>query len=220
LHASAGFPRSPTLRWGRHCSAIRRRTSSPPKARTSLACDPLGRLHHIQELGLNWAYDSDGHLLVEMNASTGQVARRYVFGPGTDEPLVWYEGSGTSDRRFLHADERGSIVAVSNGAGTVTNVNSYDEYGAPATGNFGRFQYTGQAWIGKVTRFVNALLVDASRGYAPWSHSCFVTHHRVEFPSSRCRLCAGIRQQESLSYGNHSIHFLDPALYHYNILVL
>jgi hypothetical protein len=47
------------------------------------------------------------------------VARRYVFGPGADEPLVWYEGSGTSDRRFLHADERGSIVAVSNGAGTV-----------------------------------------------------------------------------------------------------
>ncbi|NWN23243.1 RHS repeat-associated core domain-containing protein, partial [Escherichia coli] len=26
-------------------------------------------------------------------------------------------------------------------------VNSYDEYGIPATGNMGRFQYTGQAWI-------------------------------------------------------------------------
>jgi RHS repeat-associated protein len=115
-----------------------------------MAYDPLGRLHHIQELGLNWAYDSDGRLLVEMNASTGQVARRYVFGPGADEPLVWYEGSGTSDRRFLHADERGSIVAVSNGAGTVTNVNSYDEYGAPASGNAGRFQYTGQAWINEI----------------------------------------------------------------------
>ena len=25
------------------------------------------------------------------------IARRYVFGPGADEPLVWYEGAGTSD---------------------------------------------------------------------------------------------------------------------------
>jgi len=49
--------------------------------------------------------------------------RRYVHGPGVDEPLVWYEGTGTSDRRWLHADERGSIVAASNASGTVTNVN-------------------------------------------------------------------------------------------------
>jgi hypothetical protein len=40
------------------------------------------------------------------------VLRRYVHGPGLDEPLVWYEGSGTTDRRHLFADERGSIVAV------------------------------------------------------------------------------------------------------------
>ncbi|HEX8482908.1 MAG TPA: hypothetical protein VF650_13480 [Allosphingosinicella sp.] len=39
------------------------------------------------------------------------MLRRYVHGPGTDEPLVWYEGSGTSDRRFLHTDERGSVGA-------------------------------------------------------------------------------------------------------------
>jgi RHS repeat-associated protein len=47
----------------------------------------------------------------------------------------------------LHADERGSIIAVSNASGAVTNVNSYDEYGVPAAGNAGRFQYTGQAWL-------------------------------------------------------------------------
>ncbi len=60
-----------------------------------------------------------------------------------------YEGTGTADtnRRFLHADERGSIVAITNNTGTVTNINSYDEWGIPAPGNVGRFQYTGQAWI-------------------------------------------------------------------------
>ncbi|HEV2078763.1 MAG TPA: hypothetical protein VGR19_02535 [Allosphingosinicella sp.] len=35
--------------------------------------------------------------------------RRYVHGPGVDEPLVTYEGFGTTNRRSLHADERGSI---------------------------------------------------------------------------------------------------------------
>ena len=42
----------------------------------------------------------------------------------------------------LHADERGSVVAVSDASGAVTNINSYDEYGIPCAGNVGRFQYT------------------------------------------------------------------------------
>lgn len=28
-----------------------------------------------------------------------------------DEPLVRYDGSGLSNKRWLHADERGSIIA-------------------------------------------------------------------------------------------------------------
>lgn len=75
------------------------------------------------------------------------VARRYVHGPGVDEPLVWYEGAGTGDRRYLHADERGSIVAVSDNAGNAIGINRYDEHGTPAPTNIGRFQYTGQRWI-------------------------------------------------------------------------
>ena len=66
---------------------------------------------------------------------------------------MWYEGAGTSHgaRRFLHADPRGSIVAVTSYHGAVTTLNAYDEYGIPgsATGNDiaakGRFRYTGQA---------------------------------------------------------------------------
>ena len=36
--------------------------------------------------------------------------------PGTDEPLLWYDGSNPTCR-YLHADERGSIVAISDGNG-------------------------------------------------------------------------------------------------------
>jgi len=60
---------------------------------------------------------------------------------------VWYEGTGTTDRRWLHADERGSVIGVSNAGGASIAVNTYDEYGIPGAGNLGRFQYTGQAWI-------------------------------------------------------------------------
>jgi RHS repeat-associated protein len=85
-------------------------------------------------------------MILEMDG-TNTTTRRYVHGPGVDEPLVWYEGGSTGGRKFLHADERGSIVAVSDSSGNILGVNTYDEYGQPAPTNVGRFQYTGQAWI-------------------------------------------------------------------------
>ena len=79
----------------------------------------------------------------------GTILRRYVFGPGDDNPVVWYEGSGTTNRRWLQGDERGSVVAVSDSTGASVAINRYDEYGIPQ-GNTGRFQYTGQTWYGEV----------------------------------------------------------------------
>ena len=87
-----------------------------------------------------------GEELVAERSSTGAVARRHVYAPGIDEPIVWYEGSGTVDRRWLHADERGSIVATSDASGAVLNVNSYDEYGRTSSSDSlyaSRFGYTG-----------------------------------------------------------------------------
>lgn len=112
----------------------------------TLSYDPLMRLYGATGSATElYAYDGTDRI-AEYNGS-GTMLRRYVFGPGTDEPLVWYEGSGTSDRRWLHADERGSVVAVTNGSGASIGTNSYDEYGVPGSGNIGKFQYTGQAWL-------------------------------------------------------------------------
>jgi RHS repeat-associated protein len=113
-----------------------------------LSYDPLGRLYQISggSAGITrFLYDGDD-LIGEYDGSNAMV-RRYAHGPGADEPLVWYEGSGTADRRFLHADERGSITAIANANGTVIWLNTYDEYGIPAATNVGRFQYTGQTWL-------------------------------------------------------------------------
>jgi len=94
-------------------------------------------------------YDG-GMIAAEVANPGGAILRRYVPGPGIDEPIVWYEGSGTGDRRWLQADERGSIVAVSDAAGNGLAINRYDEYGIPQSGNLGRFQYTGQVWLPEI----------------------------------------------------------------------
>jgi RHS repeat-associated protein len=114
----------------------------------SFTYDPMGRLaQYNAPASTRFVYDG-AHMASEVS-TTGTLLRRYVFGPGSDSPLVWYEGSGTTDRRWLHADERGSIIAVTNGSGVpiTGGILSYDEYGIPATANAGRFQYTGQAWL-------------------------------------------------------------------------
>jgi RHS repeat-associated protein len=116
-------------------------------ASLNLSYDPLGRLLTTAS-GSNttlYVYDGD-RLAAEYNGST--VLRRYVNGAGEDEPLVWYEGSGLSDRRWLHTDHQGSVVSTSDGAGQGT-LYAYGAYGEPAYDNWGgsRFRYTGQIML-------------------------------------------------------------------------
>lgn len=113
--------------------------------------NPAGLLNHIIANGAVTNLDYVGlSLATEFDGNSGAVLRRYISAPGIDEPLVWYEGAGTSDRRFIHADERGSVVAVTNASGAALAINTYDEFGIPGTGNLGRFQYTGQKWISEL----------------------------------------------------------------------
>jgi len=112
----------------------------------SLYYDPLNRLaEYDTTISTRFVYDG-GEIAAEVDGS-GNILRRYITGAGADEPLVWYEGSGTSDKRWLVADERGSIIAVTNSAGQQLAINTYDDFGIPASTNLGRFQYTGQAWL-------------------------------------------------------------------------
>jgi RHS repeat-associated protein len=75
------------------------------------------------------------------------LKRRYVRGAGAGEVVLWYEGSVLTARKWLIADERGSIVAAANSSGATIFKNVYDEYGRPGSANQGRFQYTGQMWL-------------------------------------------------------------------------
>jgi RHS repeat-associated protein len=119
---------------------------------TTMAYDPVGRLKYKVGGGVTNYYGYDGVDLITELDPWGTPLRRYVHGPGTDNPIVWYEGNAinSSTRRFLMADERGSIVSITDSAGTTIALNSYDEYGIPAAGNIGRFGYTGQTWLAEV----------------------------------------------------------------------
>jgi RHS repeat-associated protein len=115
----------------------------------TLGYDPLGRLYQTVGGGVTTRFLYDGADLIGEYNGSNAVQRRYVHGPGVDEPIVWYEGGAVSNttRRFLMADERGSVVSVTDSAGVTVGLNAYDEYGIPAPGNIGRFGYTGQTWI-------------------------------------------------------------------------
>lgn len=117
----------------------------------NLSYDPLLRLY--QTAGSTTArFAYDGHSLIAEYDGSSSLQRRYVHGPGVDEPIVWYEGTGTSDRRWLHADERGSIIAASDGNGDlISSRNRYDDYGQLQGTLTGRFGYAGQPWLPEVS---------------------------------------------------------------------
>ena len=137
-------------------------TSSDCSSLAALTYDPAGRLVATAKSGTTTqlVYDGDD-LVAEYNGSTLQ--RRYIHGPGTDDPLVQYEGSGVASTaaRYLYADEQGSIIATTDNAGALllNGIDKYDEYGIPQTDssgvslNSGRFQYTGQQWIGDLAMY-------------------------------------------------------------------
>lgn len=118
-------------------------------ASMSLAYDPVGRLRQTiaSSTTTDFLYDGDT-LRAEYNGAT--LLRRYVHGPGVDEPIVWYEGAALTDRRFLIADNQGSVIGTSDGSGNSSAIYSYDPYGRPNVGaslnnwSGARFRYTGQ----------------------------------------------------------------------------
>ncbi len=122
-----------------------RLTSVSGAGAMSLAYDPVGRLYQTTASSTTTRFLYDGDNLIGEYDTSGNLLRRYVQGAGANEQLVWYEGSGTSDRRYLVQDEIGTVIAADGPAGVTTY--SYDEYGNPNSWNgpsaAPRFRYAG-----------------------------------------------------------------------------
>jgi RHS repeat-associated protein len=154
----------------------RNATNDPLGART-YEYDILNRLTRVSRSGttlMQLSYDAEGRLARTASAQTGDdensvqfvysgdqiiaeysvigssgaLLRRYVPGPGLDEPVMWYEAtSGARDRRWLLADDLGSVVAVTDRFGRAMRINTYGPFGLPNTNNLGRFQFAGREWL-------------------------------------------------------------------------
>ena len=118
------------------------RSASSPTPVT-LGYDPLGRLYQTSSPAGTAQLLYDGDDVIGEYDGTGNFVRRYIHGPGIDEPLVQYD----SIRRFLHADERGSIVAASDNSGATLATQGYSPTGQPDSWSMNRFGYTGQIAI-------------------------------------------------------------------------
>jgi RHS repeat-associated protein len=135
--------------------------------------DPLGRLFEsdINNPGgrkkIQYLYDGDA-LVAEFDAlNNNTLIKRYVHGDQVDEPWLQFNKTNTvsaADRVYLHADHQGSIIALSNGSGALTNTMAYDNYGTISwSGSLvSRFGYTGQIYFSEM-----GLWFYKSRLYSP-----------------------------------------------------
>lgn len=131
-----------------------------------LSYDPLGRLWRISSSAFgvtDYLYDGQ-QVVAEFNGSNNAIKRRFAWGPRVDEPILQDEGgrldcSGTS---FLHSNVQGSLVASADCFGNRKTINSYDEFGLVGGSKWGRYRYTGQAWIDDL-----GLYYYKSRFYSP-----------------------------------------------------
>jgi YD repeat-containing protein len=73
-----------------------------------------------------YCYDGD-RVIAEYN-STNVLQRKYVYGPGIDEPIRM---TGISGTYYYHFDGLGSVVALSNSSGYTVERYSYDVFGPP-----------------------------------------------------------------------------------------
>ena len=122
--------------------------------KTTLDYDPAGRLYKVKNLstgvGARFAY-SGNQMIAEYNPDNTTLVRRYVYGPGIDQPILEYSASGT--RTWYMQNHQGSVIGHTNDSGSVIRKLTYDEYGVPSTANAGRFQYTGQVWLHEVNLY-------------------------------------------------------------------
>jgi len=95
---------------------------------------------------LKFLYDGD-HIIAEYDAND-TLLRKYVHGPCVDEPICLIESSGAyAGANYYHYDALGSVVAMTNSSGNVTQLYEYTVYGQVAASDANhpnRFMFTGR----------------------------------------------------------------------------
>jgi YD repeat-containing protein len=94
--------------------------------------DALGRrLSKAIVGGASTFYLLDGDEEVAEYSDIGTVLRRYITGPAVDDRIARAEGSATSNptKYYYHTNHQGSVIGMTDAAGSSTQKLAYDEYG-------------------------------------------------------------------------------------------
>jgi len=94
-----------------------------------------------QKLGLKTHYCYDGDRVIAEYNDSYQISRRFIYGPGIDDPICMIDATGAGETRyyyhaacpgmFLAGNGLGSVIALSNIDGEIVEAYSYDIYGTP-----------------------------------------------------------------------------------------
>ncbi|MFN9780432.1 MAG: RHS repeat domain-containing protein [Alphaproteobacteria bacterium] len=124
----------------------RLRTANRAGTAATYLYDPLGRRQAKVVNGVTTSFLSDGSEEVAEYTGAGALLRRYIPGPGTDQPIAMVTPAGASHTRsYFHVNRQGSTVAMSNDAGVMAEgPYTYDAYGQGPTSAGVPFKYTGR----------------------------------------------------------------------------
>ncbi len=95
-----------------------------------------------------YVYDGD-QCIAEYNAYN-QLKRKYIYGPGVDEPVCMIDSMASpAVMSYYHFDALGSVVALTNASGNTVEVYEYDVYGrvgASDANHPNRIMFTGREY--------------------------------------------------------------------------
>ncbi len=94
--------------------------------------DVLGRRIEKKVDGYSTRYLYDGpHVIAEYDGNNN-LLRKYIFGPGIDQPVSMIEVADANAVYYYHFDALGSVVALSDAAGDTVQTYEYSVYGEVA----------------------------------------------------------------------------------------
>jgi len=94
--------------------------------------DVLGRRVEKKVDGFSTRYVYDGaHVIAEYDGNNN-LLRKYMYGPGIDQPVCMIEVADANATYYYHYDALGSVVALSDSSGDTVQTYEYSVYGEVA----------------------------------------------------------------------------------------
>ncbi|MBW2149676.1 MAG: hypothetical protein JRI22_22005 [Deltaproteobacteria bacterium] len=76
-------------------------------------------------------YCYDGDQVIAEYDGNDTLLRKFVYGPGIDEPVCMIDVTDSNTVYYYHFDGLGSVVALSDSSGSIVEQYSYDVFGEP-----------------------------------------------------------------------------------------